>query len=346
MGEFDFRHKHLLMVDDNEINRLMGKELLAQVGFSVACAENGQEAVDRVKQGGVDIVLMDIEMPVMDGLVATEQIRALPGPCRQVPIIAMTAASPTGANKEDKARCLAAGMSDYLTKPLDMDRVLPALSQWLNLEVSAQAPASTEQAGLVAVEGLDYAGALKRLRGKRQLLHEMIGQFINANQSSGERLTQFIEQGAYKEAERLAHTLKGTGANLGFVDIESIAQQIEEALKAGATAIAPALLDKLSQQFQYLGSQVDLFTTGADDLATGTSFSAAGTQVERQAVCEQVLKVKQTIGADLSAAEQHIQGLLTLTQGTEYEAMATDIHGAFKRFDMSGVRQVMEKFLC
>ena len=118
-------HARVLLVEDNDINALLAGEILRQVGLSADRVSDGAQAIEAVARGGYDVVLMDVHMPVMDGLEATRRIRTLPGPASRVPIVAMTA----NAMKSDEEACLAAGMDDFVSKPFKPEDFVAALQR-------------------------------------------------------------------------------------------------------------------------------------------------------------------------------------------------------------------------
>ncbi len=161
----------ILLVEDNEMNQQIAKELLEDAGFAVDIAIHGLEAVAKVQQKSYDIVLMDMQMPVMDGVTATTEIRKLPG-FAELPIVAMTA----NAMQQDRERCLAAGMNDHLAKPIEPNDLLAALQKWINPD-NIKAPLPRKQTPTDAptpiptdIEGLDTALGLRRMQGKHIIL--------------------------------------------------------------------------------------------------------------------------------------------------------------------------------
>ncbi|WP_428561041.1 MAG: response regulator [Solidesulfovibrio sp. DCME] len=224
----------LLLVEDNAINQQVAREMLVRLGATVDVAGHGREAVDMVGRAFYDAVLMDVQMPVMDGLEATKAIRALPGGA-DVPVIALTA----HALAEDRDRCLAAGMNDYLTKPIDTGRLLATLGQWIATAAGAARPAPGPLPPLLpgtaqgAPAGIDAAKALARLGGNERLLHSVAAEFARDYAGSATEILGLARSGDMESARRLAHTVKGVAGNIAADVLAVAARDLEAALGAG-----------------------------------------------------------------------------------------------------------------
>ncbi|CAN5367782.1 hypothetical protein BH10PSE18_BH10PSE18_39360 [soil metagenome] len=234
------RGLRVLLAEDNDINREIAIELLADAGLAVDTAENGRIACERVAQEGARYaaVLMDVQMPEMDGIEATVRIRQ-DWTADQLPIIAMTA----HAYAAERERCLAAGMNDHIAKPVDPALLVLTLDRWLKpREASGEAltaiPVAVEQPVLQSdlpdnLPPFDIDAALKRVNGKRPLLRKLIVGFGDGFAQVVPTLRRQIADGQLAEARRLAHTLKGVAASLEIGAVAAAAAEIEAALAGG-----------------------------------------------------------------------------------------------------------------
>ena len=210
----------ILLAEDNPINQEVAKGLLESVRLDVSTAENGQEAVTLVASSAYDLILMDIQMPVMDGLEAARLIRALPDR-QSVPIVAMTAV----AFEEDRVACLKAGMNDYLGKPVDPDVLYRTILKWL--------PARDIMSALQMIEGLDAAFGLKNLAGNIPWYCKMLVQFITRHTEDAAVMKDCLKEDDLPAIQKLCHSLKGTSSTLGFTAIQEQAIEIENMIRSG-----------------------------------------------------------------------------------------------------------------
>ena len=231
-------HSKVLLVEDNAINQEVARELLTTIGVSVATANNGKEAVDSFANNRFDLVLMDMQMPVMSGLDATREIRRLEqGP--RTPIIAMTA----NAFEEDRRHCIDAGMDDFLSKPVDPSRLYAMLVKWLPATASTAGTASTNATSNASeTTVIDQRAALVYFGGNRSLLLKTLNQFQDNHAQDAQKIRQALVDGDRQSALRGAHTLKSLAAMMSADSLRSAAASLEADLRRNNAAEMPLLL--------------------------------------------------------------------------------------------------------
>ena len=227
----------VLLVEDNELNQLVATELLKNAGIAVDVAENGQVAVERVGQRRYDLVLMDMQMPVMGGEEATKRIRQQ-FPSGQLAILAMTANAMAG----DRERCLAAGMNDHIAKPIEPADLFGKLLKWRPTGGTGRPPAVREAAkdstpapgpaGLDGIAGLDVKAAVGRMMNDRSMFERLLRKFAwGESAATAATITAQLDRGELADAQRSAHSLKGSAGMLGAVEVQARAAALESALK-------------------------------------------------------------------------------------------------------------------
>ncbi len=258
---------HILLVEDNDINQDVAIEILKGAGFVVDLAENGLVALERVRENPYDAVLMDVQMPVMDGLTATREIRAIES-LRALPIIAMTA----NAMQGDREACLAAGMQDHVAKPIDPDDLWRALLKWIvpgrtpagapavaAAEAAADAQASPPADDEVLpgnVAGVDLALGLRHAAGRKALYVALLRKFVAGQADAVQAIECALAAGDTAGAQRLAHTLKGTAATIGAVALAQTAGGLEAALGGTAARASDERIDALLSELAPALAQV------------------------------------------------------------------------------------------
>jgi signal transduction histidine kinase/CheY-like chemotaxis protein/HPt (histidine-containing phosphotransfer) domain-containing protein len=223
--------RRVLIVDDNELNRLVGREYLRRLGCEVETVSGGREAVDRVARGGIELVFMDCQMPEMDGYEATGQIRLLGGELGRVRIVAMTA----NAMQGDRERCLDAGMDDYVSKPIREAELAAVLRRVDGPQVAAGAPAS----GSVDLPVLDEA-LLQSLTGTTPegvgLVGRLVDIFRRDAAAQAKEMGRLVLAGMWPQVARQAHTLRGAASTLGAMRVADLCGRLERTAADGAGA--------------------------------------------------------------------------------------------------------------
>ncbi|HYP47961.1 MAG TPA: response regulator, partial [Thermoleophilaceae bacterium] len=239
----------VLVVEDTPVNQTVVVRMLEKSGFDADVAENGRAALDAVSKRSYAVVLMDCQMPVLDGYDATREIRRREQGGPRTPIIAMTANSMRG----DRERCLAAGMDDYLSKPLRAPTLIDALNRWVTVSGSGAAPGAHAQGA--AAPGakrtmLDQAviADLQDLDG--EVLSELVGLYFDGAAEQLVELKAAIERGEAPEVGKAAHKLKGSSATVGAARVSSVGRALETQARAGDLNDAEGLLRELEDAIE------------------------------------------------------------------------------------------------
>jgi two-component system, sensor histidine kinase and response regulator len=230
----DLSGLRVLLVEDNEINRELASQLLRDVGVVVSTAQNGREAVEKVTTESFDGVLMDIQMPEMDGYQAARAIRAR-SELTALPIIAMTA----NAMLVDRTKALDAGMNDHLPKPIDPQELYATIECWFKPPALVSSPQSgtppaaftDRELALESLDGIDVADGLKRVAGNRPLYRNLLLKFRQSQADAGPEIHQALAAGDRQRAERIAHTIKGIAGSIGAKDLQAAAAVVEQGLR-------------------------------------------------------------------------------------------------------------------
>jgi PAS domain S-box-containing protein len=243
---------HILLVEDNEINQQVASELLEQARFTVEIANHGQEAIDKLVPGRYDCVLMDVQMPVMDGLTATGKIRE-DKRYKDLPILAMTA----NATVEDRERCLAAGMNDHITKPIRPQILFETLLKWVEhkereLPDTLDSEDSADQTvdELPELPGIDTVAGLARIGGNVRSYRKLLDKFVDNQAGAIQELEAAIAEGDTETSVRLAHTVNGVGGAIGASTLQQAAAKLESALAERPTQNHEVLLRETEHELK------------------------------------------------------------------------------------------------
>ena len=256
---------HVLLVEDNKFNQQLACALLERVGVEVGIADDGFAALQALQQKEFDAVLMDMQMPKMDGLEATRRIRENPA-FANLPVIAMTANAMAG----DRETCLAAGMNDYIAKPLHDRTMYATLARWTQRDVL---PVADEPGRLLknvispaSDAFIDTDSAMARMGGKPLYL-AMLARFLSGQRQSVQAIQDAIAVEDMATAERLVHSLKGVAATIGAASLVKSVSQLEQAIWDGDAAHYPQLLETAADKLGVVLVSVEAFLDEATQLA-------------------------------------------------------------------------------
>lgn len=324
----------VLLVEDNELNQEVALSLLADTQMVIDVADNGAIALDKLAANDYDLVLMDMQMPVMDGIAATKEIRKQKS-LSTLPIIAMTA----NVMSADRERCLAAGMNDHLSKPIDPDALLATLKRWVKPAQHGDAKPSSPDTDsdeaitseLLNIPGLDVTTGLRLARGRHTLYLRLLRKYVADQHGFIAQLDAALAGGDRTTAVRLAHTLKGVSGQIGGQTVRALAELLERAIQEGEPSpVFDSLKDQIAETLNALLPAISrCLPPNRAPEATGNTFSRA----QLQEIYEQLLKQLQD--ADFIAChtlELH-HALLKQGLGSSYSRIEALV-GAFE-FDQA-----------
>ena len=260
----------ILLAEDNEVNRLVASELLQQVGCHCTVVVNGREALDEALRNEYDAILMDCQMPEMDGFETTRLIRESEktnGNSLHRPIVALTA----NAIKGDREQCVAAGMDGYVTKPIDPAELFQAIRSLLpaaralelKLDVSPVEDSASAQP-ISAEPPIDLESLLRRCMGNQKIAAKALGMFANTIERDVKTLTQSVLEQNAKVAAGSAHKIKGAAANASVNRVRDVAADLEKLAKSNSLSQSQACLDRLEQEMtsfrQYVATAIEQLT--------------------------------------------------------------------------------------
>ena len=239
----DLRPLRVLLVEDSIANQKVALAVLSRAGHTAVVANHGQEALSILEVQKFDVILMDVQMPVMDGLETTAAIRAAEGIHEHQPIVAMTAHAMTG----DRERCLDAGMDEYVSKPIHQASLFRAIATAVGLNLI---DSSTSNVFISAAKKqlVDWTGPLAQLRGDRTVLKEITQLYMDETQTNLARLPQCIEEGNVRDTQRLAHTVKGAMRFFSAEVATQCGQELEDLAETADMESATQLAEKLKSE--------------------------------------------------------------------------------------------------
>ncbi|MFU2487894.1 response regulator [Thauera sp. WH-1] len=334
------RGAHLLLVEDNELNQELAIDLLANAGISVRVAGNGREALDWLERESFDGVLMDLQMPVMDGYAATQAIRQRG--MKALPVIAMTANVMAG----DRDKAMAAGMDDQIGKPLDVGQMFHTIARWVTPRVRAAAPAAARitpgsrpatavPLPTAALPGIDQAQGLHHAGDNPALYAHMLQLFVSGQHDALARFHTALAAGDRDAASRIAHTLKSVAASIGAQPLSASAQALESACRAGApdhdlaplAAAVDAALGPLLQALAHCAAAPAALTTET-------------AQVDGDAVLAALSELRRLLARSDTDAVEAMARLRTLTDGQDLRIDTLAQH--VTRFDFDSALRLLD----
>jgi PAS domain S-box-containing protein len=244
----------ILLAEDNEINQEIAVACLEDAGHHVEVVDNGVDAIQAVQAASYDVVLMDVHMPVMDGMDATKEIRRLAGAVSKIPIIALTANAMVG----DREKYIEQGMDDYASKPFDPDQLFSTIARNLRNATMNPEPAASSEPHLddrtQTAAGLNLAVVEPLRVGKPDLWKRLIGIYQETTPESLKTLEQALTNDDCTTVHMTAHTLKSSSANMGAAKLSELCRRLEAAAAKGTLDTGPALFAEIRSEFEFVSS--------------------------------------------------------------------------------------------
>ena len=335
---WDLSGLKVLLTEDNEINQQIAIELMEGVGVTVDVANNGRIAVDKMLasegRGPYDIILMDLQMPEMDGYQATARLRS-EARFAKLPIVAMTA----HAMAEERDRCLAAGMNGHITKPIDPDTLFRTLASYHatgGTVAKKTVPAKPkDEKVLPTIAGIDVAGGLKRVAGNQRLYLSLLKSFAEQQAGAAQAIRDALATRNVDIAKREAHTVKGVAANLGITALQAVASNLEKVIAEGqaATSLLDVFASELAGAVTAIQASLAGMSPPSEIQATTLPLKDEAEAAGRLVLVAEDEKINQAIvGRQLAVlgyahdVANHGQEALAMLEKRSYALLLTDIN--------------------
>ncbi|KKO65968.1 Signal transduction histidine-protein kinase BarA [Janthinobacterium sp. KBS0711] len=324
----------LLLVEDNEVNQEVAQHILNDAGIRVDIAGNGAIALAKIAENAYDGVLMDCQMPVMDGYQATRKLRQDPR-YSNLPVIAMTANAMVG----DKEKCLDAGMNDFIAKPIDVAQLFGTLARWIAPATPQEMAAVVAQpeAELPVIAGLKMADAMRRVGGNAALMRKLLDRFVETQFDAMQRIVAAIENNQLETAIREAHTLKGLAGNIGAGGLADSAARVEHLLSLGSHDGLPQALAACTLALDELVPKIVLAMQSRGHAAeAGGAAVAHVAPVDRAHLEAGLRELSQLLQQDDAQAVKHLDGIGPVLVAAGQAEHARQLKRMLGQYDFEG----------
>ena len=335
---------HVLLVEDNDINQEIATELLYMAGIEVSTACNGEVAVDMALANHYDAILMDIQMPIMDGYQATRNIRR--NPDRQlIPIIAMTANAMSG----DREKCLEAGMNDHIPKPINPQEVYKTLAKWIEptgKELPQTVNSNDAHDKIVQLElpDFDVDSALARMSGNQKAYQKMLAKVVQSQGDAVATVSQAIANNDITSAIIAIHTLKGVAGNIGAMFVVPVAEQIESNLNQQKQDNYCAVDTQLQRLLNECQIQLNKMVDTIEQALTKANTTTLGSGISKAELKKQLENLNQQIEQLDSTAVDSLDTLFEQLQAANDSLVGQSLYKALSQYDFDEAETLIEPF--
>ncbi|MBF0448441.1 MAG: PAS domain S-box protein [Magnetococcales bacterium] len=343
----------ILLAEDNLLNQQVACELLEQANITVIIANNGQEALEKLEQELVDAILMDVQMPVMDGIAATNLIRKNPK-WDLIPTLAMTA----NALSDDRDQCLNAGMQDHIAKPINPDVLYSTLQKWVKPATPKPLPDAKKRIkkkikkkqdnrkSVPNIPGIDSAIGLHRIGGRVNLYCKLLGKFLTSQRGAVLAITEALKAGETERAQRLAHTLKGVSGTIGAENLYIQAGSLELAIKYSAgVELLETHLNSVGQELEQIclslesEPHIEVLTTAEIEPTVG--IQTAENKIKRDALLNQIAHELKTFD---SGVENTLETLRNIPLDQPTAECLLKMEPMLSQYDFEGMLKMLIEF--
>ena len=323
----------LLLVEDNEVNQEVAHQILSDAGIRVDIAGNGAIALAKIAENAYDGVLMDCQMPVMDGYQATRKLRQ-DARYSNLPVIAMTANAMVG----DKEKCLDAGMNDFIAKPIDVAQLFGTLARWIApaMPQDMAVVVAQPEAELPVIAGLKMAEAMRRVGGNAALMRKLLDRFVETQFDAMQRIVAAIENNQLETAIREAHTLKGLAGNIGAGGLADSAARVEHLLSLGSHDGLPQALAACTLALDELVPKIVLAMQSRGSVTEAGSAVAHAAPVDRAHLEAGLRELSQLLLQDDAQAVKHLDGIGPVLVAAGQAEHARQLKRMLGQYDFEG----------
>jgi PAS domain S-box-containing protein len=342
------RGAKILLAEDNEVNQQVARELLSSVGLEVTIANNGKAVLELLQAQAFDAILMDVQMPVMDGLEVTRRIRA--GKTQaDIPIIAVTAHAMMG----DRDNSIQAGMDDHVTKPLDPEELFKALVKYITpLKRPAQKTPPPKVGATVRekkairlpeLPGIDTASVLARVGGHPDTLIRLMKKFSSGHAGAVDAIADLLNTGKTQKAREAAHALKGVSGNIGAVELYQSAATLELAIKEEHTQEWESLLELTSRMLDQVLASIRRLDTPDDDQTIHAGAAESPLPLDRAKIMATLVEIKNLLQNSSFGSGKQVEALVALLKGSLFDKELVELKNLVERYHFKAALEVVGK---